>query len=172
MDPERPPRDDLDVRLEWSDTGESEMAPLGEPKPRGPATRTDGGARQRTRGARDTPANADPVTSALLSLSSVVDELVEAVAQMQRVVEATATKVDKMQKPARSQGESVEIRDELAELTRQIELLRKRVSLRARNEQLAAETAERIAAAVIDTLAETGSEIGLRPRSRRRDARP
>ena len=168
MDPERPTRDDFDVRLEWRDAGESELVPLDEPEPVGTRKRAAGSARRAKPGA---PPSAESVASALSSLQGVVDGLVQAVADMQRVVEATAAKVDKLQKPGRASGDSPEIRDEIAELARQIELLRKRVSLRARNEQLATETAERIAATVIDSLAEAIPEVGPRLRSRRRTAR-
>ena len=167
MVPKRPPRDDLDVRLEWPDAVEGEAAPSYEPSPARTAGRRAGSAR---RDQSVAPENTASVASALISLQGVVYDLAQTVEQLRGAVEAAVDKIDRMQEPARAQGDSAEIRDELAELARQMELLRKRVSIRARNEQLATETAERIAAAVVDNLVEVIPEVGPRLRSRRRTA--
>jgi hypothetical protein len=167
MDPEGSARDDLNVRLVWPDVGS--VGAVDEPDLDDNSPRRVAGSVEGT-GLAGGPVRADlePLASAIESMQRALRDLIGATASMRKLVEATASRIDNLDDRHR-QGSGADVSGQLGELAKQVELLRRRVSLRARSEQLATETAERIAAAVIETLNEATPEAG--PRSRRRSTR-
>lgn len=170
MKPGRSPHDDLDVRLQWPDAGPVGEELVDDLDPEGDLPRPRVTSLPKARLATEPiPADFESLVAAVDSMRAVIDSLVDALGSMRETLEATNSKVDRLAaRRSPTKQPAGEVGERVAELTQQVELLRKRISLRARNEQLSFEAAERIAAAVIDTLADTIPEAGPRLRSRRR----
>ena len=172
MKREGPPRDDLDVSLQWP---AGDLAGEGFDDDLGP----DSDVSSRVAASLDTrlvteslSPDLDSLVAAIDSMRSVINDLADSLASMQKTLQLTSSKVDRLAtRPPAVRETSDDVGQKLAELTHQVELLRKRMSLRARSEQLSSEAAELIAAAVIDNFAEIIPEAGPRLRSRRRTER-